>query len=286
MGPTGAAPFAAEKGFPVSIRGVALSLSVLGCALLISPFPKARGQNVISASAGLVLYSEGRVFLDDAPLLFDPAHFVHVQQGQRLRAGRGRVELMLVPDTLLRLDSGAEVEMISGSLSDARVRLLSGSCTIEVRRTFPSGNGEVLVRGAVVRFDKKGLYRLRNPRRQAPWIKVFRGRATVTAPAFRSTLKAKRSLLLAKGMEQPPIEKLDPLELALLDEWVRVGDTGRRIGTIGQGDQSDQAVLSTKLDCEAGGSCRVPGLDCVLPPVVARRTLSFNGPRFSRLQIR
>ncbi len=269
----------------MSIRRVGLSLSALCFALLISAFSKALGQPVISASAGLVHYSEGRVFIDNTPLLFDPTHFVHLQEGQRLRAERGRVELMLVPDTLLRLDSGAEVEMISGSLTGAQVRLLAGSCTVEVRRMFASG-AEVLVGGTVVRFDKKGLYRLRNPHSEEPWIKVFRGRATVIAPQFRSTLKERRSILLANGTEEPQIEKLDQVELALLDEWVRVGDTGRRIGTLGQGDQSDEAVLSTKLDCEAGSSCRVPGLDCVLPPVVVRRTLSFNGPRFSRIQAR
>lgn len=270
----------------MSVPRVALTLFAVCSALWIVVLPKARGQTVISASTGLVHYSEGRVFIDEAPFLFDPAHFVHLEEGQRLRTDRGRAELMLIPDVLLRLDNGAEIEMLSGGLTDASVLLVSGSCTVEVRRKFASGKAEVHLPSAVVRFDKNGLYRLHNSRRETPSVEVFRGRATVIAPAFRSTLKAKRSVLLAKGVAEPQIEKIDQIELALLDEWIRVGDTGKRIGTLGQGDQAQEAVLSTKLDCQTGASCRVPGLDCVLPPVILRRTLSFNGPRFSRLQAR
>jgi len=241
---------------------------------------------VISATAGLVHYSEGRVFLGEAPLIFDPTHFVHLKEGQRLRAARGRVELMLIPDVLVRLDSGAEIEMVNARITNARVRLLSGSCTVEVRRKFVNGTAEALLGGAIVRFDKNGLYRLHNPGEDSPSVQVFRGRAMVTAEGFHSKLKANRTMHLPGNVEQPQIGKLDRLEFALLDEWTRVGDTGRRIGTLGQGAQADEAVLSTKLECEARGACRVPGLDCVLPPAVVRRTLGFNGPRFSRIQTR
>ena len=127
------------------------------------------------------------------------------------------------------------------------------------RRRFTHGNAEVLLANAVVRFDKNGLYRLHNTDRNDASLEVFRGRALVTAEDFRSQLKTNQSIRLADGVGEPRIEKLDGPEFALLDEWTRVGDTGRRIGTLGQGDQAEEAVLSTKLECEARGTCHVPG---------------------------
>jgi hypothetical protein len=246
----------------------------------------ARAQTVISAAAGLVLYSEGRVFVDNARLLYDPTHFVHLQEGQRLRAERGRVELMLVPDVLVRLDANAEIEMLSARLTEAHIRLVSGSCTVEVRRIFEQGAAEVVMAGAVVRFDKNGLYRLNQDRLQGPTIEVFRGRARVSTQQGRHVVKPQRAMQLAEGLAEPQIEKLDRTDLALLDEWTRVGDTGQRLSTLGQGDQAETAVLSTRLHCDANRDCPVTGLDCVLPRLSSRRMVAFTGPRASRLQAR
>jgi hypothetical protein len=260
---------------------------VLFVVLLAGFVVRAQGQTVISAAAGLVLYSEGRVFIDDARLSYDPTHFIHLQEGQRLRAERGRVELMLVPDVLVRLDAGAEVDMLSAKLTNAHIRLVSGSCTVEVRRIFESGAAEVHLPGAVVRFDKNGLYRLTNDLDQAPVVEVFQGRARVSTPQGRYLVKPHRSMQLAEGSEQPQIEKLDRTDLALLDEWTRVGDTGQRLATLGQTDQAVAAVLPTRLHCSASRDCRVTGLDCVLPKLVNRRSIvAFTGSRANRVQAR
>jgi hypothetical protein len=244
----------------------------------------ARAQAVISATAGLVHYSEGRVLIDGRALLYDPTRFVHLKKGQRLQTERGRVELMLIPDVLVRLDGDAEIEMVSARLTDAQIRLVSGSCTVEVRRIFASGAAEVHLGGARVRFDKNGLYRLSHDREEGLGIEVFRGKARVLTAQQRYVLKPNRAMQWADRSKEPQIDRLDRGDLALLDEWMRVGDTGRRVSTLGQSDQALAAVVSTRLHCKAG-LCRVPGLDCVLPAPVSRRTLSFNGPRITRLQM-
>ena len=264
-----------------------LCLPVLFVVIFAGVVVPTRAQTVISAAAGLVLYSEGRVFINNARLQYDPTHFVHLQEGQQLRAERGRVELMLVPDVLVRLDAGAEIEMLSARLTSAHIRLVSGSCTVEVRRIFESGAAEVLLAGATVRFDKNGLYRLTNDRNPGPTIEVFRGRASISTRQGRHVLKPHRAMQLAEDSEQPQIEKLDRTDLALLDEWTRVGDTGQRVSTLGQSDQAVSAILPTRLRCDAYRDCPVTGLDCVLPRLVSRRRMvAFTGPRSSRLQAR
>jgi hypothetical protein len=247
---------------------------------------QARAQTVISAVAGLVHYSEGRVFIDARPLLYDPTRFVHLKEGQRLKTERGRVELMLVPDVLVRLDAGTEIELVSARLTDAHIRLLSGSCVVEVRRMFAAAAAEVHVLDAQVRFGKNGLYRLRNFPDEAPTIEVFRGKARVTAEHQQYVLKPHRAMQLADLAREPQIDKLDSADFALLDEWTRVGDTGRRLSTLGQSDQGVAAVLPTRVRCEAGRDCSITGLDCVLPRLVTRRAIGFSGPRISRLQAR
>jgi hypothetical protein len=263
-----------------------LSLPVLLAFVSAGWQASARAQTVISAVAGLVHYTEGGVYVDETPLLYDPTHFVHLKAGQRLRTGRGRVELMLVPDVLLRLDSGAEVEMVAARLTGAHVRLVSGSCTVEVRRVFQSGAAEVHLAGAVVGFERNGLYRFKNGFDDSAVIEVFRGKASVSTGQARYVLKPNRSMLLAKGSEGPRVEKLERLDFAMLDEWTRVGDTGRRLSTLGQGDQAIAAVLPTRLPCHVNRNCRVTGLDCVLPKLASRRIFAASGPRISRAQAR
>ncbi len=264
-----------------------LRLPALFAVLFASALVPAGAQPVISAVAGLVLYSEGHVLINDAPLLYDPAHFVHLREGQRLHAERGRVELMLVPDVLVRLDTGAEIEMLTAQLTNAHIRLVSGSCTVEVRRRVDSGAVEVELAGAAIRFDGNGLYRLKNRIDSTPAIEVFRGKASVSTGQQRYLLKPERAMRWAESAEPLPIEKLHRSDFALLDEWTRVGDTGQRLSTLGQSDPAVAPVLPTRLRCNAHRDCPVTGLDCVLPRVTNRRSIvAFTGPRSSRLQAR
>jgi hypothetical protein len=272
--------------FGVSYPRANLSLPAVIVAVLAGLAVTARAQTVISATGGLLHYSEGRVFIDERPLLHDPTHFIHLKEGQRLRTERGRVELMLIPDVLVRLDGSAEIEMVSARLTDARVRLVSGSCTVEVRRKSASGAAEVRMPGMEVRFDRNGLYRLENGPDEASVVEVFRGKATILAGQRHYVLKPNRTLKLAQGSEEPQVEKMDRTDFAMLDEWTRVGDTGRRLSTLGQGDQAMAAVLPTQLRCDARRNCGVTGLDCVLPRPISRRSIAFTGPRISRPEVR
>jgi hypothetical protein len=234
----------------------------------------------------MVHYSEGRVLIDNRPFDYDPKHFIHLKEGQRLRTGeRGRVELMLVPDVLVRLDSHSEVEMVSSRLADAQIRLLAGSCTVEARRTLAGYAPEVQLPGAKLRFDRSGLYRLIRDL-DATSIEVFRGRARISTQQGRYVLKANRIMKLPAGVGEPRIAKLDRVEFVLLDEWARVGDTGERLATVGQRGQATAAVLQSRLPCGSGSSCRVTGLDCVLPRPVNRPIIAFTGPHTGGLPAR
>ena len=65
-------------------------------------------QIAISTTPGLLLYSEGEIFLDEDQLNFEPAQLETFKSGQRFRVADGRAELLLSPRTLLWMGKQSE----------------------------------------------------------------------------------------------------------------------------------------------------------------------------------
>src|SRR5580698_8724783 len=102
--------------FRVSALAVSLAMAAV-CA---------DAQAVISTRSGLVHYFEGAVYLSGQPLESRLGKFASMANGAELRTENGRAEVLLTPGVVLRLDQNSSLRMLSNSLEDTRVEMLTG----------------------------------------------------------------------------------------------------------------------------------------------------------------
>ncbi len=105
--------------------------AILALALLVPVLPHASAQSVISARSGLVNFFEGVVFLDGQPLERKSGTFPRLREGSTLVTESGRAEVLLTPDTYIRIGETSSIRMISNDIDDTRVELLSGSAILD-----------------------------------------------------------------------------------------------------------------------------------------------------------
>jgi hypothetical protein len=140
------------------------------------------GQSVISAHSGVVQYVEGDVTIDQREIHSKFAEFPDVKPDQVLATEEGRVELLLTPGVFLRLAEDSSVRMISNSLADTRLALVSGSALIEVAELLPNNAITFEAKGTQIVLPRKGLYRIdSDPAR----LRVYYGQATVAGTPVR-----------------------------------------------------------------------------------------------------
>ena len=103
----------------------------------------AHAQYLVNAPVGMIYFTEGEVYLNaqpvQAPLPEVPAEdieyvlkFPVMTNGQVLRTGSGRAEVLLAPGVFLRLDSQAAMKMLDNRLEDTQAELQKGTALIEV----------------------------------------------------------------------------------------------------------------------------------------------------------
>jgi len=143
-----------------------LALALVSAAVLPSGF----SQSVISAHSGIVNFLEGVVFLDGQPLARKSGTFARLRDGSTLTTESGRAEVLLTPDTWLRIGEDSGIRMISDSISDTQVELLSGSAILDSARA-PAGEFVTIVfRDSSIRILKQGHYRMDA---EPPQLRVF-----------------------------------------------------------------------------------------------------------------
>ncbi len=179
-------------------------------------------QSAISVRAGLVSYFEGPVELSDQTESQKAGGgLIHIEEGQLLTTKGGRAELLLLPGVFLRAGEQSEVEMVSSQISDVRVRLSSGSIVINLINKSSKDSVSILCRQAVVRFAKPGLYRIDDRPGEPAFVKVFRGKALITAFGSEHVVKSKQFMLLTKPVAGESISAFDRSDLDSLDRWSR-----------------------------------------------------------------
>ncbi len=173
------------------MRRHAFFVLVLICPLL----PRASGQSVISARSGLVNYLEGVVFLDGQPLARKTGAFAHLKDGSVLLTESGRAEILLTPDTYLRIGEKSSIRMISDSISDTQVELLSGSSILDSSKAPDGAFVKVIFRDRIIHFLKPGHYRIDA---DPPQLRVYQGEAEVAQNGAdgKNDVKIKASQLL------------------------------------------------------------------------------------------
>jgi hypothetical protein len=171
---------------------------VAGCAaiLAISLAPRAWSQSVISAHSGVIHYVEGDVSIDATPVRPKFAEFPDVKSGQLVATAEGRAEILLTPGVFLRMAENSSVRMLSNSLADTRLEVVSGSALVEVGELLEHNAISFEASGAHVELVKKGLFRIDA---SPASLRVFEGQARVTSGSENFTARKGHQIDLASA---------------------------------------------------------------------------------------
>jgi hypothetical protein len=186
-------------------------VAVLAVAVLAS-FP-AYAQSVVSVQAGLVHYTEGRVFVGDQAVQSASGRFAQMKDGDVLRTEEGRAEILLSPGAFLRMGEDSSVRLVSRRSPNSRIELLAGSAVLEIIE--PADNGAVTLQHGddAISIATRGIIRLdANP----AVLRVRDGQATVVT-AGRTIIVSKGSMLPFNGAWV--VQKYNRYETDVLDRW-------------------------------------------------------------------
>jgi len=174
---------------------------------MLALVPAAWSQQAVSARAGLIQYVEGRVLLNDQPIAPKVNEFLQVEKGQTLATEEGRAEILLTPGAFLRLSEDSSFKMISGSLSDTRLEVLSGSAMVEVEELLKDNAITLQAGNTAISLKKHGLYRV--DAEGAGLFRVYEGEAVITS--------GDRTVTARKGREVELDEKLAEAKFSVDD---------------------------------------------------------------------
>jgi len=145
--------------------------------LLLTGLP-AGAQSVLSTHAGVIHYFEGLVAVDGKPLQPQFGRFPEVPEGAELRTAQGRAEILLGPGVMLRVAEDTALKMVSSSLTDTRLELLSGSAILQAKEPLPGNSVTMIYKDWRVLVQKQSVCRIdSNP----PQMRVYDGQVEVRA---------------------------------------------------------------------------------------------------------
>src|SRR5579872_2208799 len=104
---------------------VAGTLAVLALAL------SGAARAAIPPAPGVVNYIEGSASIDGQPVTSRDIGRAQVNPNQILATSQGKAEMLLTPGVLLRAGANTQVRMVSASLTDTAVEVLSGEVMVE-----------------------------------------------------------------------------------------------------------------------------------------------------------
>jgi hypothetical protein len=215
--------------------------SILAVALLFPLLPYASGQSVISARSGLVNFFEGVVFLDGQPLERKAGMFPRLREGSTLVTESGRAEVLLTPDTYLRIGEDSSIRMVSSDIDDTRVELISGSSILDSSQAPAGEFVKIIFRDATIRILKPGNYRLDAETAQ---LRVYAGEAEVDRNGNPVKIEASQLMPLDGA---PVVKRFTPGSDGLLDIW-----SSERGSLISSNMASSQSISDPLLDTGPG----------------------------------
>jgi hypothetical protein len=119
--------------------------------------------------------------------------FPRMHEGSILLTEEGRVEVLLTPDTYIRIGEHSSIRMISSDISNTRVELLTGSAVVDSAKAAAGDLVRVNFRDATLHFLKPGHYRIDA---DPPQLRVYDGEAEVTRDSKTSRLQTSQLLPL------------------------------------------------------------------------------------------
>jgi len=177
---------------------------------------------VISTRAGVVHYFEGAVYLNDQPLEPRLGRFPSMSGGAELRTASGRAEVLLTPGVFLRIDQNSAIRMVSNSLADSRVELLSGSAMVESAEPVLGTSVTLTYRNWQIQFAQRGIYRIDSAGIDSGMGRVWvrEGEAQVTDEATSQPIAVQRGMDLPLAVALVPEQSLNEPSDAL-STWSR-----------------------------------------------------------------
>jgi hypothetical protein len=209
-----------------------------------SPFlPHAAGQSVISTRAGLINFSEGLVFVDGHPLARKYGAFERLKNGSTLVTDSGRAEVLLTPNTYLRVGENSSIRMVSDDLSDPRVEILAGSAALDSETAAPGSSVQLTFRDSTIRVLKPGRYRIDA---DPPQLRVFAGEAEVTKDGKPVQVESSQLMPLDGA---PVVKRFTEGADGLLDIW-----SDERHSLIASNLSNSQSIYDPLVDSGPDGS--------------------------------
>lgn len=170
-------------------------------------------QYVVSTRAGTIHYIRGQVSVDGQPLKMTPLKFPLLKEGQVLRTGSGRAEILLGPGVFLRLGDHGALRMLDTHLENAEVEVQQGTSLIEVVE-MPNGSDVHVVSGPTrTGFKGIGLHRFDADSHE---LRVFGGRAEVIAADRKVEAARGRVVHLGDALS---VSRFDPGRKDALHQW-------------------------------------------------------------------
>jgi hypothetical protein len=144
------------------------------------------------AAPGTINYVEGRAELA-GQMLGNTSIGTEMQPGQTLTTQDGRVEVLLTPGVLLRVDNNSTVTADSLELGTIHFTVQQGRAMIEADQVFKNDQIGVAVDGANARIETKGLYEFNANNGD---IRVWDGRAKVALNGKERTVQGGHELAM------------------------------------------------------------------------------------------
>jgi len=151
------------------------SLCIAAAAAFLLALPAA-GQQIVSARSGAIHHIEGKVLMDDEPVVAQFGKFPQLKENSVLRTELGRAEMLLTPGVIVRLAEDSAVRMVNSRLTDTRVEFLKGSAMVEAMEILKDNAVTFTFQNATIALEKAGLYRLDS---DPPVLRVYKGKARI-----------------------------------------------------------------------------------------------------------
>lgn len=141
------------------VNGI-LGTKLVSLSLLAFGWLSCQGQPVISAHAGLILFTDGAVFLDGKSYQPHNGRYSEIPESSTLQTEDGKADLLLAPGIFLRLGDHTGVRLVSNKLFDVQVELLAGSAILDSGRPEPDNWVRLIYRQHRITMPTKGGYRI------------------------------------------------------------------------------------------------------------------------------
>jgi len=166
-------------------------------ALLPGPaWTQTQNQNSRQAQPGSINYVEGKASIDAQELSLNSVGSAQLQSGQSLTTQAGKVEVLLVPGTFLRVADNSSVKMVNAGLANTKLQIDKGRAMVEATDINKNNDIRVDVNGVTTKILKNGLYDFDADQNT---VRVFKGKAEVILNDKKIDLGRERELVPNTG---------------------------------------------------------------------------------------